>query len=139
MEWVARAGSTASDIGWSVAVEPGDANVYVVGQYGAAMTVRNSGDTSVATLGYTGGTNAFLIKYGSDGSYKWSANLSATTGAVILNSVKCDPGGNVFVGGQYNSTVSIRNKDGTVWGTRTYAGNAQNGLVVKYNSEGSVQ
>lgn len=141
VKWIARAGSTASDSGFSVAVEPGDANVYIVGTYAAALSVFNSANVSSATMTYSGGVNAFLIKYGSDGSYKWSANLSATTGTVVLNSVVVDAGSNVIAGGYYDTTVSIWNRNGTLWGTRTNASTVAGvaGIVVKYNSEGAVQ
>ena len=66
--WATRiAGTTTStDVGFGVATDS-SGNVFVTGYYTAALTLYNTGGGTGASLAFTGGTDAFLVKYSPDG------------------------------------------------------------------------
>ena len=137
--WATRiAGTTTSvDYGNGVATDS-SGNVFVTGQYGAALTLYNTGGGTGATLAFTGGTDAFLAKYSSAGSVVWAAQIAGTTtSADVGQAVATDSSGNVFVTGTYGAALTLYNTGGGTGATLAYSGGTD-AFFAKYSSAGSV-
>lgn len=86
----------------------------------------------------SGGTDNYLVKYDLDGGLQWATRVDGTS-SEITPVVSVDGLGNVLFGGIFSSTTTtIRNSNGTTFGTVTRVG-GQDGLIVKYNSSGTAQ
>ena len=66
--WAAQITGTGvgNDRGSAIATDS-SGNVLVTGQYGAALTLYNTGGTTGTTLPYVGGADCFVVKYNPDG------------------------------------------------------------------------
>jgi len=135
--WAAQiTGATTSvDRGNGVATDS-SGNVFVTGQYGAALTLYNSGATQSKTLASAGSGDCFVAKYSSDGSsVLWAAQIASTSGDVG-QAVATDSSGNVFVTGQYSAACTLYNSGATQSKTLASAGSGDC-FVAKYSSDGS--
>jgi hypothetical protein len=132
VQWVARAGSTGSDIGNSISTDSSD-NVYITGSYANPLTAYNATGTAFGTtLPLTGSTDVFIIKYNSSGTVQWVSRI-AGAGADIGNSITTDSSGNVYVTGSYSSNpLTVYNSSGTAFGTTLPLGTGTDVFVVKY-------
>ena len=139
-QWVARVTSTVSEIGYGITTDT-SGNVYVTGSggSGATLTIRNSDATLFGTIANSGGTDAFIVKYNTNGFAQWGTRI-ATTGSDIGRDIATDSSGNVYVTGQGSTaTITVFNSDGNSSGrtlTNTGGGDA---FVVKYNTNGFAQ
>ena len=134
--WAARIASTGADIGNGVATDT-SGNVFVTGQYGAALTLYSTGETSSKTLPYVGGTDCFLAKYLSNGTIDWAAQIAGTTtSADIGYGVATDTSGNVFVIGAYVNALTLYNSTGVSNASLLSSGNSS--FIAKYSSIGNV-
>jgi hypothetical protein len=133
--WVAQIAGAGNDIGQGVATDS-SGNVFVTGQYGAALTLYNTGGGTGATLPFTGGQDAFLAKYSSAGSVLWAAQLAGTSNDVGYG-VATDSSGNVFVTGYYQAALTLYNTGGGTGASLAFTG-AVDGFLAKYSSAGSV-
>lgn len=92
-------------------------NVYFTGEYTATPTLRYVSNsnvaTSVITLPASSGAGAFMISISPSGNFNYARIIDVTTNADQGIAVACDPGGNVFMGGQYNGAPTIRDHLGT--------------------------
>jgi hypothetical protein len=136
--WAAQiAGTTTStDIGYGVATDS-SGNVFVIGSYGAALTLYNTGGTSGATLSFTGGFDCFVAKYSSAGAVVWAAQIAGTSGNDIGYAVATDSSGNVFVTGYYSAALTLYNTGGGTGATLPFTGGLDV-FVAKYSSAGAV-
>jgi hypothetical protein len=135
--WAARIGSADNDIGYSIATDT-SGNVFVTGAYNAALTLYNTGGTTGATLGFTGGANdAFIAKYSSAGAVLWAAQISST-GNEDGKALDTDSSGNVFVTGIYRAALTLYNTGGTPGATLAYVGGGNDAFIAKYSSAGAV-
>ena len=134
--WAAQIGGTGGDIGNGIATDT-SGNVFVTGQYGAALTLYNSSGVSNAALPFTGGNDCFIAKYSSAGAVLWAAQIAGpTTSGEGGNAIATDPSGNVFVTGNFGNALTLYNANGTVGGTVNGSGSGC--FVVKYSSAGTV-
>jgi hypothetical protein len=136
--WAARiAGTTTSQDFINGVATDSSGNVFVTGNYGAALTLYNSGATQTVTLPSTGTNDCFLAKYSSDGSLVlWAAQI-ASTGADKGNAVATDSSGNVFVTGYYCAALTLYNTGGGIGASLAFVG-TQNCFLAKYSSNGAV-
>jgi hypothetical protein len=139
-QWSARIASTGADIGYGITTDS-SGNVYVTGQGGSniVVTAFNSDGTAFGNISNAGSTDAFVVKYNSNGIVQWIARVGLN-GADIGYAIATDSSGNVYVTGQGgNSVVTAYNSNGTAFATTL--SNVGNGdaFVVKYNSSGFVQ
>jgi len=96
-------------------------NVYFTGEYSGTPTLRYVSNsnvaTSVITLPASSGVAAFMISISPSGNFNYARIIDVTTNADRGYAVACDPGGNVFFGGQYNGAPTIQDHLGTTIGT----------------------
>ena len=92
-------------------------NVYMAGYYNGSPSltyVSNSNvSTNVFTFPTSSGQSAFLLSASSNGSINYLRTVDATTNADQGLAVACDPTtGDVYLGGSYNGTTTIREQFG---------------------------
>ena len=135
--WAAQIAGTGTNLGYGVATDS-SGNVFVTGYYSAALTLYNTGGGTGASLGFTGGVDAFLAKYSSAGSVVWAAQIAGTTTSGDQgNAVATDSSGNVFVTGRYSAALTLYNTGGGTGATLAFTG-GQDAFLAKYSSAGSV-
>jgi sugar lactone lactonase YvrE len=142
VQWVARVASSGTDIGFAIATDS-SGNVYVTGQGGSGVIVTafNSNGTAFGTtLPSLGNTDAFILKYDTNGFVQWVARV-ASIGADIGYGIATDSSGNVYVTGQggSNQVVTAFNSNGTAFGTTLANAGANDVFIVKYDTNGFVQ
>jgi hypothetical protein len=149
IQWVARAASIGTDIGYGVAVSGAD--VYITGQYRGTCTFYNSTYTSIGTafattLAAIGSADIFLAKYNSSGAVQWVARAGSagwvaqtvSTGNDIGYGVAVS-GTDVYITGQYSGSCKFYNASGTAFATTLAAIGGSDMFLAKYNSSGTVQ
>ena len=96
-------------------------NVYFTGEYNGTPTltyVSNANvSTTITTLPASSGATAYMVSISPTGTFNYARIVDATTNADRSYAVACDQTGNVFFGGQYNGTTSIKDHLGTTIGT----------------------
>ena len=137
--WAAQiAGTTTStDNGNAVATDP-SGNVFVTGNYGAALTLYNRNGTTGATLPFAGSIGGFIAKYSSSGTVLWAARFTGTSTCQAVGSgVATDSSGNVFVTGSYSQTLLTLYNSGETQ-TKTLALPTSGAtFIAKYSSDGT--
>ena len=137
VSWAAQiaGATTSSDFGYGIATDS-SGNVFVTGQYGAALTLYNTGGSTGATLASTATNDVFVAKYSSTGSVLWAARIAgsgADTGAAIAT----DSSGNVLVTGFHGATLTLFNSSGVSNASLPFAGGVDC-FVAKYSADGAV-
>ncbi|AWV99546.1 SBBP repeat-containing protein [Arcticibacterium luteifluviistationis] len=97
--FIANAGGTANDRGFSVAVD-GSGDVYIAGYYADTATF---GVTSIISAG---GFDMFIAKYNANGSLQWVKSAGGAS-ADLGQSIKVDDSGNIYVVGYYAGTATF--------------------------------
>jgi len=115
-QWTQQLGTSASDIGYGVAVDSSD-NIYLTGWTQGGL----DGNTNA------GGQDIFLVKYNSSGVKQWTQQLGSTSHEVG-NGVTVDSSDNIYVTG-----TTYGGLDGN-----TNSGNLDI-FLVKFNSDGVKQ
>ncbi|MCU0735582.1 MAG: hypothetical protein MUF20_08660, partial [Methylotetracoccus sp.] len=108
--WVHRLGSTGSEWGTDVAIDP-SGNVWVTGSYSA--TVDFDPGPGVANQTAVGSAGGFVLKLDSDGIFQWVGSIDGLSGE-RLEGLATDGAGNLFVVGQFNGTTDFDPGSGTV-------------------------
>jgi hypothetical protein len=141
--WVARITSTSSnDVANAMAVDA-FGNVFVGGYYGADVTFYSASGSASYTLTWTSTsvaatTDAFIVKYDTNGLWQWSAQIASTSNDYI-NSVAADPSGNVIVTGSYAGALAFYNTGSTQASlTLPLTTGTVNSFVAKYTTAGTV-
>ena len=135
LQWTRIVDSSSDDVAMGVTCDP-TGNVYMVGYYGAAATIKTQADASLGTLpAVSGGSAAFLSKFDANGTHLYSRCLDAG-GNDYFTSVVCDSSSNVYVAGYYNGTPIIETQTGDILGTLP-ASSASAAFVIKFDSAGN--
>ena len=135
--WVRRIAGTAEDQARSVSTDS-SGNVMVVGFFYPFSTdiYAANGTTVSFSLGSSGNTDGFIVKYNSSGTPLWATRIGGS-GFDSFSAIRTDSSGNIIVTGSYRSNpVSIFNASGNILFQLTNDG-VDDGLVVKYNSSGT--
>ena len=135
-QWATRIGGTSADIGYVTSTDS-SGNVYVAGSYTGTVTIFNTGGGTFGTLTNAGGTDAFVVKYNTDGTAQWATRIGGTSGDIGYG-ISTDSSGNAYVSGTYTGTATIFNSGGGTFGTLANAG-VTDTFVVKYNTNGTAQ
>ncbi|SCY90360.1 DUF7948 domain-containing protein [Flavobacterium caeni] len=124
--WATYFGGEYFDEGYSCAVDNAG-NVYMSGFAWSSTGITTAGAHQQAT---GGATDAFLVKYDSNGVRQWSTYY----GGELWETGYCatDPNGNVYLAGFTSSTVNIA----TPGAHQTVIGWGDDGYLVKFNSDG---
>ena len=124
--------------------------VSVIDFYGTAVVFSNPAQVFLSqTLPQSGTvpnvTDQFggIVKYDSAGYFKWAAQAGVSTASSTGNfnflACTCDGNNNSFACGYFTApTILVYNSDGSTFGTYTRKA-SYDGIVVKYNSNGTVQ
>ena len=130
--WAAQIANVVS--GRSIATDT-SGNAFVTGFYGSSpLTAYSTGGGSSNTLSFSGIYNSFLAKYSSTGSNIWLAQISGSF--ATADQVATDSSGNVFVAGNFNSTLILYSAGGG--SSNTLSANGYDGFIGKYSSAGII-
>ena len=144
--WAARIAGTGFDSGSEIATDP-SGNVFVIGNYPAAVTIFSAGGATSNTLNFVGtsGSDCFVAKYSSAGAVLWAVRIAATTttgsstSSENGNGIATDTSGNVVVTGIFTAQVTFANPAGASQVILPLsAAGATDGFVAKYSSAGAV-
>ena len=135
--WAKTWGDPAAESYAYGAAADSSGNVYVVGYFNGANV---DFDTGAGTDNHSsnGGTDAYVVKYDSDGNFLW-ARTWGSTASDAANGVSLDTLGNVYITGNFGGSAAENvDFDGTA-GTdnHTAYGNNANLFITKYNSDGT--
>jgi hypothetical protein len=135
VQWIRRlTGSTGANTGFGIAVDS-SGNVHVAGSYTGTLTILNGDGTTFGTLTNDGSTDAFVVKYNTDGTPQWRAKISSTA-ADTADGICVDSSGNVYVAATASSSATTAyNSDDTTLKTFTARGGTDV-VLIKYNSSG---
>src|SRR5687768_10582535 len=108
--WARRFGGAFDDAGTDVAFD-GAGNVYLTGFFADVADL----DPGTGTLFFTsaGATDIFVVKLDANGNLAW-ANRIGSTAADEGNGLAVDTAGNIYLTGEYSSTVDFDPGTGTV-------------------------
>ncbi len=113
-------------------------NSYMCGQYYGTPTIKNQAGGSLGTLPVSAGTGAaYACKFNSVGTYQYS-RIVDSTGDEAGYKVVCDSSNNMYLGGYYTGTPTIKNQSGGSLGTLPASSNRAI-FVCKFNSSGTYQ
>jgi hypothetical protein len=155
VQWATRIDGGGSEFIGSIDSD-NSGNVYLAGYFTSGTTTFNSyvnvtgSDINVTAFGSltnSGGQDIFFAKYDSNGQAQWATRIDGT-GQEASASVATDSSGNVYIAGQYDSSIlsinSFSNVTGgsinlSVYGTLSNITGYDSIFLAKYNSAGEVQ
>lgn len=127
-QWLETIQGSWENFGWSMAIDGND-DVLVTGSF---RLVATFGSGTPVQLNSAGATDMFVAKYDGDGELLW-AKRGGSTGADAGYSVTTNSANDVFVSGQFTSTVTF----GAL--SSISSSGQQDVFLLKYNSSGTEQ
>ncbi len=134
--WGFGVGGAGDDVGLYIATD--NASNVIIGGYFHATGVDFDPGAGVSTIPYAGGGvfslygDGFVAKYTSAGGFLWAKDLGGPTVYDLVNSLATDPAGNVYVGGVFNTSMTI---SGSITFSSGVDGTA---YLIKYDPSGTV-
>ncbi|MGB2868664.1 MAG: T9SS type A sorting domain-containing protein [Bacteroidota bacterium] len=128
--WAGKVGGSGADVSYGIAVDA-SSNVFITGYFNSTADFDPGAGTS--NLVSNGGTDIFLAKYSSTGSLTWAENIGGTSNE-LARAIAVDAGGNVYITGEYRSTVDFDPGAGTQNRTAAAGGDI---FVAEYTSGGA--
>ena len=105
-QWVRKIGATGNDEGYGISTDS-SGNVYVTGTFRGTISVfASDGTTATFTSTSSGSTDAFVVKYNTDGTPQWARKIGGTDNDNGVD-ISTDSSGNVYVTGYYFSTQLV--------------------------------
>lgn len=130
--WVRRIGGAGADSGVSISVN--SSGVYVVGTLGGSASVfAADGTTESIALGNSGSTDAFVVKYTTDGGPQWARRIAGSSNETGVG-VALDSTG-VYVVGTYPVIANVLDSNGSSAITLPISSSTAT-FVVKYSTSG---
>lgn len=108
VHWVRRGGGNGHDVAAAVSVNPGNGDVYIVGDYYVEA------DFNDVEINAVGSSDMFLVKYDQWGEFQW-VRSNGGTAVDVATDVGTDHNGNVYVAGYYQGTTTFQNFTATAW------------------------
>jgi hypothetical protein len=131
-QWAKSAAGTGTSVFNAVAVD-GAGNVYAAGNQTGVGPFDYRDGVITATGGYSGGSNAVLVKYNATGTTLWAKTIVTGPNASTFHAVVVDTAGNIYAAGYQDGTGFFDYGGGPVAGP-----SSQNAVLVKYNGSGTV-
>lgn len=132
-EWVKRWGGSSSDLPLTHIVFDASGDLYALGSF--STTVDFDPGAGSASTTSAGGTDAFVLKLASDGTFEWVKTWGGT-GNDTARSITFDSDGNFFVVGGFSGTVDLDPGAGT--SNATSNGGVDMSLM-KFSSDGTFE
>jgi hypothetical protein len=131
--WATYYGGEYDEFGYAVAVDQQN-NVYLAGSTSTAVGDQHA---DISTSGafqaiQGGGTDAFIVKFSETGNRIWGTYFGGT-GTDEIRSIDLDMAGNLYVGGNTNSSSGLA----TAGAFQTVKGLYYDAFVAKFTSSGS--
>lgn len=135
-QWGFAVGGSLYDGAYGITVDKITSDVYICGFYQGSMdcdpgpgaaTLFSAGGTGLATVG-----DGFIAKYSAAGVYQWAKSLGGSTVYDHAESLETDSAGNVYVGGEFNTSMTI---SPSITFSSAAAGP---GYIIKYSSGGTL-
>ena len=129
--WSRSMGGTGIDIGYSLGLDAAE-NIYLLGNF---QGVADFNPPNSANLSSMGGSDIFLVKYSSSGTYSWSNKMGGTNhdhGYYL----KVDASGFPVITGNFMNTVDFDPSSGTA---SLISGGASDIYLARYDTAGSYQ
>jgi hypothetical protein len=76
-------------------------NIYAVGNFTSPVYIYNNGDTLYDVIGYSAGTNSFIVKYDTNGMCQWVTKIYGSSSN--LRAISVNEEGYIYITGSYNS------------------------------------
>jgi hypothetical protein len=128
VQWAANAGGTGDNYGYGISADS-SGNAYVTGYYNSStLTLYNEDGTAFGTT-LSNSSSTFIAKYNTNGVVQWVASCGGQGQSVFVNN-----GENVYVVGDYTSTLTLYNTDGTAFGTTLSNSGYSDAFIAKYIS-----
>ncbi|MGW8185212.1 MAG: Ig-like domain-containing protein [Candidatus Moraniibacteriota bacterium] len=124
-------GANGKNAGLGIAVH--GSNVFVTG-YFSGDTVDFDGTSGTDEYIPINGSDIFVTKYGTDGSYGWTRAFGAADTWDDKRDIAIDASGNIFVTGYFINTGDF---DGTAGVDSHSTGGGRDVFITKYNADGS--
>ena len=105
LEWVVRGVGNESNTAFDVAVDIED-NVWFTGWYSGTMSILDANRIQSLIVGGTGGTDIYVLKFDQDGLFL-AFNGTGSSGDDLGNRITTGPGGEVYLAGEFEGTVSF--------------------------------
>ncbi len=137
LQWVQKVGGTGTDEAWELRLDASD-NVYVGGEYSETVDFDPSGGPVEKTA--TGATDAYIMKYLSDGTFSWVRTWGHADNTEQIHSLVLDASGNSYAASNmgYGSTsMSIDYNDISGDDIFTTSDGEANVAVTKYSTSGA--
>lgn len=133
-QWRTRLTSAANDTPYDIATDT-SGNVYVAGIYTGALTVNSQPGTTVfGTLANSGGIDAFLVKYDTNGTAQAMTRIAGGSTEFAYD-IAVDASANVYVTGYFTSNpVTVFSAPGTTAFRSIESLGLSEMFIVKYNS-----
>ena len=91
------------------------------------VTIDNNGDILVCGTLYYSRYDGFIAKFNSSGTIQWQKQFGSSTSWTVLNNIKTDSSGNIFIAGNSN------------FGAGAAVQGGYHGLLARFNSSGALQ
>ncbi|MEP7103702.1 MAG: kelch repeat-containing protein [Candidatus Dojkabacteria bacterium] len=132
-QW-SRVISTTSGTQQVLSVAATDTDVYYCGAFSGTQDFNgNAGTDSHVSAG---GTDNFIIKYNSSGTYQWGKHFGGSTAATTeqCSAIAVDSSGNSYITGRYNGTTVDFNPGA---GTDNHTSSGDDAYFAKYDTTGA--
>jgi hypothetical protein len=131
--WTRKLGGVGSQEPCGICVS-GTTCAYVVGYFGGTVNFQDDwGGTQTKTS--AGADDMFISRVNLDGTYGWTHSVGGTSGDYPY-AATCDPSGNIYTVGFFQSTVDFADDWGAAPDSRTSAG-VNDAVVFRINADGS--
>jgi hypothetical protein len=135
-QWARRIAGTGNDQVNSIATDS-SGNIFAVLETSSFPAAVYGSNTSFNLPNTIGGSDVFVLKYDSSGTFQWSRQIGGS-GNDNVYSIVVDSNGNIIVGGTFTSNpVTIFDSSASF--TRLTNAGSTDGYIVKYDSSGTPQ